>query len=235
MGVAPSQERAAGRRRPRPFRKRLHPQPRPSPIQGEGREIADAIRDHYKPQGPNDAVPTAPVSVAVALADKIDTLVGFFAIDEKPTGSRDPYALRRAALGVIRIVLDRDLRIRLAPADASGPLFLVYKSLSYQRSASQLFELHDAAVSMYERFGTQLSLDPQDVTAPGGREFWHGWSDARRSLLAFIADRLKVLLRDEGKRHDLVDAVFALGDDDLVRIVARIEALSVFPRDRGRG
>ncbi|MDB5455323.1 MAG: glycine--tRNA ligase subunit beta [Caulobacter sp.] len=129
--------------------------------------VADAIRDHYKPQGPGDAVPTAPLSVAVALADKLDTLVGFFAIDEKPTGSRDPYALRRAALGVIRIVLENGLRLSLAQ-----------------------------------------------------------FADAE--LIAFFADRLKVTLKDQGKRHDLVDAVFALGDDDLVRIVARVEALDGF-------
>ncbi|HYE41931.1 MAG TPA: glycine--tRNA ligase subunit beta [Caulobacteraceae bacterium] len=139
-------------------------------------EIADAIRDHYKPQGPADSVPTAPVTVAVALADKLDTLVGFFSIDEKPTGSRDPYGLRRAALGVIRLVLENGLRL---------PLTAVNK----------------------------------------GDE----------SLLAFFADRLKVLLRDQGKRHDLVDAVFALGDDDLVRIVARVEALDAFlTTDDGR-
>ena len=129
--------------------------------------VADAVRDHYKPVGPSDSVPTAPVSIAVALAEKLDTLIGFFAIDEKPTGSRDPYALRRAALGVIRIVLDNGVRLNL------------------------------------------------------GR-----WADA--SLLAFFADRLKVLLRDQGKRHDLVDAVFALGDDDLTRIVARIDAIDAF-------
>ncbi|MBN9320414.1 MAG: glycine--tRNA ligase subunit beta, partial [Caulobacterales bacterium] len=126
-------------------------------------EVAAAIQDHYRPQGPSDAVPTAPVSIAVALADKLDTLVGFFAIDEKPTGSKDPFALRRAALGVIRIILDNGLRIPVHP-----------------------------------------------------------------ELTAFFADRLKVLLRDQGKRHDLVDAVFALGDDDLVRIVARVEALDAF-------
>lgn len=134
---------------------------------GLNAEIADAVRDHYKPQGPSDAVPTAPVSVAVALADKLDTLVGFFAIDEKPTGSKDPFALRRAALGVIRIVLENGLRLPLT------------------------------------KFG-------------------------KEDLLAFFADRLKVTLKDQGKRHDLVDAVFALGDDDLVRIVARVEALDGF-------
>ena len=134
---------------------------------GLDHEIADAVRDHYQPQGPSDAAPTAPVSIAVALADKLDTLVGFFAIDEKPTGSKDPYALRRAALGVIRIILENNLRLSLA------------------------------------KFG-------------------------KDDLIAFFADRLKVTLRDQGKRHDLVDAVFALGDDDLARIVARVEALDGF-------
>ena len=133
-------------------------------------EVADAVRDHYRPQGPADAVPAAPLSVAVALADKLDTLVGFFAIDERPTGSKDPYALRRAALGIIRIVLENGLRLPLGRATSTR------------------------------------------VATPSG-------------LLDFFADRLKVLLRDQGRRHDLVDAVFALGDDDLVRIVARVEAL----------
>ena len=140
-------------------------------------EIADAVRDHYKPAGPSDAVPTSPLTVAVALADKLDTLAGFFAIGEKPTGSRDPYALRRAALGVIRILLTGGIR---------GPI-------------RQLFA--------GARAPSPIPVD---------------------ELAAFFADRLKVQLRDEGRRHDLVDAVFALGDDDLVRIVARVEALDGF-------
>lgn len=135
--------------------------------------IADAIRDHYKPQGPSDSVPTAPLTVAIALADKIDTLSGFFAIDEKPTGSKDPYALRRAALGVIRLILDNNVRTSL-------------------------------------------------------RSLLSGAGAATEELVAFFADRLTVLLRDQGQRHDLVAAVFALGDDDLVRIVSRVEALSGF-------
>jgi glycyl-tRNA synthetase beta chain len=132
--------------------------------------VADAVRDHYKPQGPSDAVPTAPVSVAVALADKLDTLASFFAIGEKPTGSRDPFALRRAALGVIRIVLANGLRLPLRA-----------------------------------RFRPAIAEE----------------------LVAFFADRLKVALREQGKRHDLVDAVFALGDDDLLRIVTRVDALDI--------
>ncbi|MFC0634393.1 glycine--tRNA ligase subunit beta [Brevundimonas balnearis] len=154
----------------------------------EGRrdQIADAIRDHYKPQGPNDTVPTTPLTVAVALADKLDTLVGFFAIDEKPTGSKDPFALRRAALGVIRLVLENGARIELERLmNVAGTILITSRRMSSD---------------------TRYSTD----------------------LLAFFADRLKVLLRDQGKRHDLVDAVFALGDDDLVRIVRRVEALDAF-------
>ncbi len=138
-------------------------------------EIADAIRDHYRPQGPNDALPSGRPGVALALADKVDTLASFFGIGEKPTGSRDPFALRRAALGIVRIVLENRLRLRLS---------VILGKIAVQASVGD--------------------------------------------LLAFFADRLKVLLRDQGKRHDLVDAVFALGDDDLVRIVARVDALDAF-------
>jgi glycyl-tRNA synthetase beta chain len=148
--------------------------------------IADAVRDHYKPLGPSDSVPTAPLSVAVALADKLDTLTGFFAIGEKPTGSRDPFGLRRATLGVIKLVLKMDRPVPLKQT-------------------------------------TSVAL--RAFTGIAGV----GCGDAMiDDLLAFFADRLKVLLRDEGKRHDLVDAVFALGDDDLVRIVSRVEALDGF-------
>jgi glycyl-tRNA synthetase beta chain len=157
----------------------------PTPVEGEGYvdAVADAVRDHYKPQGPADSVPTAPLTVAVALADKLDTLVGFFAIDEKPTGSKDPFALRRAALGVIRLILDNGIRIHVQGA----------------------------------------ALDAWSV-----RWFQQNHDGPSVDLLPFFADRLKVLLRDQGKRHDLVDAVFALGDDDLVRIVRRVEALDGF-------
>src|SRR5262249_33853532 len=147
--------------------------------------------DHYKPKGPDDLVPADPVSVAVALADKIDTLVGFWAIGEKPTGSKDPYALRRAALGVIRIVLDNRLRLRLVPAIEAE----IRNGLLVTGIRSVLVDSH------------LISPD----------------------LLAFFADRLKVQLREQGARHDLVDAVFALeGQDDLLLIVRRVEALGQF-------
>ncbi len=150
---------------------------------GEHTEVAQAIAEHYSPLGPGDACPSAPVSVAVALADKIDILTGFFAIDEKPTGSKDPYALRRAALGVIRLIVENGLRLPLEKA-------------------------FDAAQKLYPHMGGD-SVGPD--------------------LMAFFADRLKVVLKDKGVRHDLVTAVFALGgEDDLVRLLARVEALGSF-------
>jgi glycyl-tRNA synthetase beta chain len=158
--------------------------------QGEAAAVAAASEEHYKPQGPNDRVPTDPVSVAVALADKIDTLVGFWAIDEKPTGSKDPYALRRAALGVIRLIVENTLRLPILEAAKSAILGLPEKGIKYPLADSQ-----------------KLPTD----------------------LLVFFADRLKVQLREQGARHDLVDAVFALGDqDDLLMVVRRVEALGKF-------
>ena len=169
-------------------------------------EIAEAIQDHYRPQGPGDAVPTAPLSVAVALADKLDTLAGFFAINEKPTGSKDPYALRRAALGVIRTVLEVGARLSLL--DVLDPARTRVDDQSFQRE-----------LALKKAAGGTFVI---------GRGSVGDTKALQRELVAFFADRLKVLLRDQGKRHDLVDAVFALGDDDLVRIVARVEALSGF-------
>ncbi len=157
--------------------------------QGEDEAVAHACEDHYKPKGPDDLVPADPVSIAVALADKIDTLVGFWAIDEKPTGSKDPYALRRAALGAIRIILDNGIRLRLVPVIE--------------------FDIRNGLLAT----GTLLIDSPL----------------VPLDLLAFFADRLKVQLREQGARHDLVDAVFALeGQDDLVLIVRRVEALGKF-------
>jgi glycyl-tRNA synthetase beta chain len=158
--------------------------------QGEDEAVAHAIEDHYRPKGPDDLVPSDPVSVAVALADKLDTLVGFWAIGEKPTGSKDPFALRRAALGIIRIVLDNKIRLSLIDATTSA--------------ASGLLETGTRRAVMNKG---QLPVD----------------------LLGFFADRLKVQLREQGARHDLVDAVFALeGQDDLLLIVRRVDALAQF-------
>jgi glycyl-tRNA synthetase beta chain len=158
--------------------------------QGEDAAVAAASEEHYKPQGPADRVPADPVSVAVALADKLDTLVGFWAIDEKPTGSKDPYALRRAALGVIRLILENELRLELSKTITTFAVVL----------------LEGDAIKSAE---SPIAIAP--------------------SLLAFFADRLKVQLRDQGARHDLVDAVFSLGgQDDLLLVVRRVEALGKF-------
>ncbi len=175
-------------------------------------EIADAVRDHYKPQGPGDSVPTAPVSIAVALADKLDTLVGFFAIDEKPTGSKDPFALRRSALGVIRVLRENAKRVSLSKIVKAAYLRIQEDGL---RSGRALGERRSTA-------------EPNATPAIGLNVELISWEQIERETLAFFADRLKVALKDEGKRHDLVDAVFALGDDDLVRIVSRVEALDAF-------
>ncbi len=197
-----------------------------------GDAIADAIRDHYKPQGPNDTVPTAPLTVAVALADKLDTLVGFFAIDEKPTGSKDPFALRRAALGVIRLVLDNGVRfsiIQITPRSIAHALTFSDRGQAVEvidRATKLRNELGVVSASAVAEEGLNR-LSPQAANAKAQDTAEHAYSIALE-VKAFFADRLKVLLRDQGKRHDLVDAVFALGDDDLVRIVRRVEALDAF-------
>jgi glycyl-tRNA synthetase beta chain len=221
--------------------------------QGEEPSVAEAIEDHYKPQGPNDRIPTSPVSIAVALADKLDTLVGFWAIDEKPTGSKDPYALRRAALGVIRVVLENGLRVPL-----TDPLKFAFRSYAERVLESQLAIFLDPSNKEDSDQGSFLqysvALDEADnhpslrakylaeiaeegtfllgkvifakVSDMDALERFPGWAGAGPDLLAFFADRLKVYLREKGARHDLIDAVFALpGQDDLLMIVRRVEAL----------
>jgi len=164
-------------------------------------DVAKAIADHYKPQGPGDSVPSGDISQCVALADKLDILAGFWSIDEKPTGSKDPYALRRAALGVIRLLLEGNLQI---------PLQSVLKPM-ISGFQIQMLAVKDGDLDADEKASTP---DPDPVV---------------RDLMKFFADRLKVHLRDKGIRHDLIDAVFAIGDqDDLLLIVKRVEALSAF-------
>jgi len=266
--------------------------------QGEDEAVAHACEDHYKPKGPDDLVPADPVSIAVALADKIDTLVGFWAIDEKPTGSKDPYALRRAALGVIRMVLESNIRVELA---SFIPRALAYH-LSYSEQLRAAYEISrsieenvdnraiSARLQDFENvlfshlFGIRFyresvqKLTDENVSASRGdlNEFigrmvdltviadiartgsspviedqaryspnleqahaqglQREWDNFNRlvhplaiSLMDFFADRLKVQLREQGARHDLVDAVFALeGQDDLLLIVRRVEALGKF-------
>jgi glycyl-tRNA synthetase beta chain len=213
--------------------------------QGEDVSVADAIKDHYKPQGPSDDVPTAPVSAAVALADKLDTLVGFWAIDEKPTGSKDPFALRRAALGVIRSLAGMDVAV-----SAFNALRDAYRELAWSMAkrsdlcfidSSGTFRgvlLQDGengeGVSDKAELLELMSNRPVyfqaeffELSDGRGTSFYTP-EELLPSLLAFFADRLKVHLRDEGIRHDVIDAVFALGDDDLVRVTHKARALQAF-------
>ncbi len=147
-------------------------------------DIANAIREHYKPQGPGDTVPTGAISATVALADKIDTLVGFFAIDEKPTGSKDPYALRRSALGILRILREHNARLSLT--------------------------------ALVQAWFANVGSGPQGVRQA---------ADVTSEILDFFTDRLKVQLREDGRNHEVIDAVLVNKDDDMVRVVGRIDAL----------
>ena len=191
-------------------------------------EIADAIREHYRPQGPGDAVPTAPLSVAVALADKLDTLVGFFATDEKPTGSKDPYALRRAALGVVRVLLENGLRFDVV----TGPhlqqmLSGVAAAITKARARRLLGPMTGPSAMLASQLG-EAGVEAAVQDRIPASELASEVIDAAKAVLLFLAGRLEVLLRDQGKRHDLVNAVFADGDEDFVRIVSRVEALTTF-------
>jgi glycyl-tRNA synthetase beta chain len=200
--------------------------------QGEDDSIASAIADHYKPQGPSDRVPVDPVAIAVALADKFDTLAGFWAIDEKPTGSKDPYALRRAALGVIRIVLENKLRLSLRHAIefASLPILARRYHLSLGKDDVEADSIASRLVSEVlhrwaDKIASAASFSPS-AHVPDIDAVAH---DLAPDMLGFFADRLKVHLRERVARHDLVDAVFALeNQDDLLMIVRRVEALGKF-------
>ncbi|CAA2160746.1 Glycine--tRNA ligase beta subunit [Methylobacterium brachiatum] len=181
-------------------------------LQGEHPSVCAAIEEHYKPVGPSDRVPSDPVSIAVALADKLDTLAGFWSIDEKPTGSKDPFALRRAALGVIRLILENGLRLPLAGS--------VLPDAFDAQSAGRMVAIVDPSGGI-ERIEAELSALPPDTNLLANPQI--------ADLLGFFADRLKVYLRDQGARHDLIDAVFALpGQDDLLMVVRRVEALGQF-------
>ncbi|MFD0859634.1 glycine--tRNA ligase subunit beta [Roseovarius aquimarinus] len=211
--------------------------------------VPEACEEHYKPLGPGDMVPSAPVSVAVALADKIDTLTGFWAIDEKPTGSKDPYALRRAALGVIRLVLENDLRISLDQLQLDG--FARHREQDSLRKGiahdarlvkfAQEFGIEPADLSvaidesrrnpqtaeglLRKHLGDVKSFLEKALTDTGRRDVWKKADD----LLSFFHDRLKVYLRDQGIRHDVIDACVAMdGNDDLALLVKRATALSDF-------
>ena len=203
-------------------------------LQGENSSVAAAIEDHYKPQGPSDRVPTDPVSIAVALADKLDTLTGFWAIDEKPTGSKDPYALRRAALGVIRILVENGVRLSLIEAMIS-PFVAIY--LKFQAVGSRPFL---EAVNRLTAAGLATEEYRNEVydrlVGESGKEAFIGqvpdmaWQ-ASHDLLSFFHDRLKVYLRDQGARHDLIDAVQA--SDGSRPISPRVGEMSAKPTEGG--
>jgi len=197
--------------------------------QGEDISVALAIEEHYRPQGPNDSIPTDPVAVTVALADKIDTLFAFWAMNEKPTGSKDPYALRRAALGVIRIILANGLHIPFVEFSTRYMGELMDRIDPYDSSRHDLEKLL-ASMPLGGR-AEPIRIAVQHFQDPSQR------FRAARSLVAyhdfifFMADRLKNYLRDQGARHDLVDAVYALGGtfgDDFLMVTSRIEALGKF-------
>ena len=220
---------------------------------GEDASVSDAIRDHYKPQGPSDAVPSDPVGVTVALADKLDTLVGFWAIDEKPTGSKDPFALRRAALGVVRIMLESGVSYKLSELITDHHLRLLMQLMTShqlhrckENGGTDFINVDMATIkhrTEHERLKLLLEFDnvsyelrmdvAMSIKDSKSETEFHSVPMASRAslridLLAFFADRLKQYLRDQGQRHDLIDAVFALGEDDLVLIVKRVEALASF-------
>ncbi len=203
-------------------------------LQGEEPAVSRAIEEHYKPQGPSDVVPVDPVAIAVALADKLDTLVGFWAIDEKPTGSKDPYALRRAALGVIRIVVENG--VKLALATVFRKQWLNWSATRYHEKLRQPISTLDTArraglplgdpldkESLFRAISKQSILSTRDL-----EDSYERWMDANLDLLSFFHDRLKVYLRDKGARHDLIDAVIAPDADDLLLVVSRVAALGIF-------
>lgn len=231
-------------------------------LQGEDTSVAAAVEEHYKPLGPSDRVPSDPVSVAVALADKLDTLVGFWAIDEKPTGSKDPYALRRAALGVIRLVVENGVRLpisrlpeyRIIAPDADPSVTSFRRDVTVsdidhidfgtmiENVANEYFEEIERddlelALNFVQR---QIEVDQFKQAVDENVRSRHrvervdaylGFVKSHEELLSFFHDRLKVMLRDQGARHDLVDAVLGEGasaNDDLLLITRRVAALGRF-------
>lgn len=224
-------------------------------LQGEQPSVAAAIEEHYKPQGPSDRVPTDPMSVTAALADKLDTLVGFWAIDEKPTGSKDPYALRRAALGVVRVILENKLKLSLGVAIAAtvSSALAAYDQKGDEAESRGVVAMLDSRIGAYKgssrllseaglisnllKGGLSKAMSETFGSSDQEREFFDGQRlmELEASLSPFIADlvsffhdRLKVYLRDQGARHDLIDAVITPASDDLLQIVRRVEALGSF-------
>ncbi|MCG6883942.1 MAG: glycine--tRNA ligase subunit beta [Silicimonas sp.] len=206
-------------------------------------DIAAVAREHYQPLGPSDDVPTSPLSVTVALADKIDTLTGFWAIDEKPTGSKDPFALRRAALGVIRLVLEGSIRLPLLEI-SKLPALRNRRAMLEEAMAARLeqdredvrssdqglwADLLDIVKDIPEMYQRYKELDYLRDRIEGTREIEAADTGEVHDLLAFLHDRLKVFLRDRGIRHDVIDACLAMPNaDDLTLLVRRAEALQTF-------
>jgi glycyl-tRNA synthetase beta chain len=192
-------------------------------------DVADAARDHYAPLGPSDDVPTAPVSAVVSLAEKIDKLTGFWAIDEKPTGSKDPFALRRAALGVIRLVLENDASVQLRKVLMRQTLatLIMLGGNSIREKGGRLGELLPTE-KLDPSKAKELAYLLVDSTDSLTEEEIYSKADlATTDLLSFFHDRLKVFLKDKGIRHDIIDACIAMpGNDDLTLLVKRAEALA---------
>ncbi|WP_137112705.1 glycine--tRNA ligase subunit beta [Rhodobacter sp. SY28-1] len=215
---------------------------------GEKASVADAARDHWRPKGESDSVPVEPVSVAVALADKIDTLTGFWAIDEKPTGSKDPFALRRAALGVVRLV-PSNRTVKLVPILQTALTSHVAYEIRYRTTAEAMRriierEFENLSEAFHNQYGQGWERLFSDVYPVLREDMWQSelgqglfdkllarqldWiADVASDLLSFFHDRLKVYLRDQGVRHDIIDACLAMpGNDDLTLLVKRAAALS---------
>ena len=194
--------------------------------------VADAIRDHYKPVGQGDEVPTAPVTVAVSLADKLDTLVGFFFEELPPTGSKDPFALRRAALAVISLIQLNGISVGLNYALSVALWLVSFEDIDVEAINKRIARLNAINPENESRWGMEAILNEfasMSAEAKANADKARRFAAAQESLLDFFADRLKVQQREAGVRHDLIDAVFALGgEDDLVRLLARVNALQAF-------
>ena len=195
-------------------------------LQNEDESVAQAIEDHYKPQGPTDRIPREPVSIAVALADKIDTLVGFWLIDEKPTGSKDPFALRRACLGVIRLLLVRDWTIHLLP------IFKQAIGLLSRHTIERALAAYEHKLSTEKARETDAAEDFSNAVRMEESKLEHEFSAKSEpvllDLLSFFHERLKVYLKDEGARHDAIEAALTNDADDLLQVARRVEALISF-------
>lgn len=196
-------------------------------LQGEDASVAAAIEDHWKPNGPSDRLPEDKVGLTLALADKLDTLVGFWAIDEKPTGSKDPYALRRAALGVVRILLERKVRLGLFVSIGGAFMLHVHRDVFYG-DRDEADKVWEASRKFGLKSDTMLSMLDEALASRKKTMSPDRFLTAAPDLLSFFHDRLKVYLRDLGARHDIIDAVLTPDADDLLLVARRAEALTAF-------